>query len=78
MSKNCKKKVPRIGQKSLTRFFRKRSILKDLLVREGRVEGIASAKLSGSVAVEAETSALGIDLQHKLVMCEKELIHLRN
>ena len=50
--------------KSLTRFFRKRSILKDLLVREGRVEGIASAKLSGRVAVDvaAEPSAFGIDL----------------
>ena len=51
-------------RESLTRFFRKRSILKDLLVREGRVDGIASAKLSGRVAVAADTSAFGIDLQH--------------
>ena len=42
--------------------------MKDLLVREGRVEGIASAKLSGRVAVDvvaAEPSDFGIDLQHK-------------
>ena len=49
-------------KESLTRFFRKRSILKDLLVREGRVEGIASAKLRGRVAA-AEASGFGIDLK---------------
>ena len=36
--------------------------MKDLLVSEGRVEGIASAKLSGRAAA-AEASGFGIDLQ---------------
>ena len=35
--------------------------MKDLLVREGRVEGMASAKLRGRVAA-AEASGFGIDL----------------
>ena len=45
----------------LTRFLRNLSILKDLLVRDGRVEGIASAKFRGSGAA-AEASGFGIDL----------------
>ena len=45
----------------LTRFLRNLSILKDLLVRDGRVEGIASAKFKGSGAA-AEASGFGIDL----------------
>ena len=36
--------------------------MKDLLVREGRVDGIASAKLRGRVAA-AEASGFGIDLK---------------
>ena len=47
---------------TLTKFFRNRSILKALLVSEGRVDGIASAKFRGRVAA-AEASGFGIDLQ---------------
>ena len=59
--------------KSLTRFFRKRSILKDLLVSEGRVDGIASAKLRGRVAA-AEASGFGIDLLTIMMWAEVGII----
>ena len=65
-------------KESLTRFFRKRSILKDLLVREGRVDGIASAKLRGRVAA-AEASGFGIDLKthnSKTIMENQEQLHI--